>query len=169
MIDILQQILFSDFVIIGLIGVVIILITVWAQRLSEWAGYILGWLVGIFLILVLITLLPVAPPTDPTLAPVPARLTFFELIIPSFFGLLFGFGLLFVLRIGGYSDSRIRRAFTVAALMSFTLVSGYLLLRSSIQDRTGLAVFVLTFAIGALLNFILTRGMSARNPLSGTL
>jgi hypothetical protein len=160
LINILQQILFSDFVVFAMMALVLAIISSWAYSLREVAGYLLGWLVGVFLILVLATLIPyVPPPLDSAGQPIPNPLTFGELIIPSFLGLVAGFGVLLVVRIGGYSDSRIRRALTVTTLMAFTLVTGYVILRSTIDERMGLAVFVLTFAIGALINFILTRGM----------
>ncbi len=168
LLNIIQQILFSDFVVFALMALVVAIISSWAYSLREGPGYLLGWLVGIFLIVVLATLFPyVAPPVDSLGQPVPNPLTFGQLIIPSFFGLIFGFGILLIVRLGVASDSRIRRALTVATLLSFTLVTGYVILRSSIDQRMGLAVFILTFAIGALINFILTRGMS-RNYLSNT-
>jgi hypothetical protein len=168
MIGIIQQILFSDLMIFALTALVIVLISSWAYSLREGAGYILGWLLGIFLMLVMATLFPyVAPALDSNGQPIPNPLTFWELIIPSFLGLVSGFGILLVVRVGGYSDSRIRRALTVTTLMTFALVTGYILLRSSVDERMGLAVFVLTFAIGALVNFILTRGMG-RNYISRT-
>jgi hypothetical protein len=149
-------------------AVVIAIISSWAYSLREGPGYLLGWLVGIFLILVLATLIPYVPPPPNLTGQPPANpLTFGELIIPSFLGLISGFGILLVVRVGGYSDSRIRRALTVATLMTFTLVTGYIVLRSSVDERMGLAVFILTFAIGALVNFILTRGMR-QNYLSRT-
>lgn len=153
----------------GLLALVIFLITIWARNLREWPGYALGWLVGIFLILVLMTLLPAPPPVDPNAPPVPDELTFWELIVPSFFGLVIGFGLLFIIRLSGNSDSRLRRAFSVASLMTVALVIGYLILRASIADRSGLAIFILTFAIGALVNYILTRSLATRNTVSRAL
>src|SRR5262249_45165451 len=128
--------------------------------LREGAGYILGWLIGIFLILVFSTLFPYAPPpaTNPT-PTVVQPLTFGELILPSILGFVLGFGALLIVRFGGYSDSRIQRALTVAALMSFTLIAGYLILRTNIADRMTVAIFVLTFGIGALVNFIFSRSV----------
>jgi hypothetical protein len=165
--NLIEQILFSDFTVFALLGLTVLIITGWARTLREWPGYLLGWLVGIFLIIVLSTLSPyrVIPPVDPAAPPVPTSLNFFQIIIPSIFGLMVGFGLLFLIRIGGNSDMRVGRALTVAGLLSFTLTAGYLILRSPISDRWGLAVFALTFAIGALLNFIFTRG-TARNLAS---
>jgi hypothetical protein len=161
LINIIQQILFSDFMIFAVTGVVVILISVWAYSLREGPGYVLGWLVGIFFILVLATLFPyVPPPPGSSSQNVAFTLTFGQIIFPSFLGFILGFGTLLVVKVGGYSDSRIQRALTVASLMSFTIVAAYIILRSSVSDRFGLAVFVLTFAIGALMNFIFSRSMS---------
>ncbi len=163
--DFIQQVLFSDFMILGLVGMVILIITIWSNSLKEYPGYLLGWLVGIFLIVMISTLLPPPPALVESAVPVvptPSTITFFGLIIPSIFGLGLGFGLLYGIRLGAYGNSRVGRALTVAALMSFSLTAGYVLLRSSTADRWGLAVFALTFAIGALFNFILTRGSAAR-------
>ncbi len=161
--NLIEQILFSDFTVFMLLGLAVLIITGWARTLREWPGYLLGWLVGIFFIIMLSTLFPYrAIPVDPTAPAVQSSLTFFQLIIPSILGLFIGFGLLFVIRIGGNSDMRVGRALTVAGLLSFTLTAGYLILRSPISDRWGLAVFALTFSIGALLNFIFSRG-TARN------
>jgi hypothetical protein len=167
--NLIEQLLFSDFTVFAMLALAVLVITSWARTLREWAGYLLGWLVGIFLILVLSTLFPypTIAPIDPVAPPVQTSLNFFQLIIPSILGLIIGFGLLFVIRIGGNSDMRVGRALTVAGLLSFTLTAGYLILRNPVSDRWGLAVFALTFAIGALLNFIFTRG-TARNLVSGT-
>jgi hypothetical protein len=166
--NLIQDLLFSDFTMIALIGLAILAITGWARALREWPGYLLGWLAGIFFILMLSTLfpLPIAPPVGTPVPPVQNTLTFFELIIPSILGLIVGFGMLLVMRLGGASDFRVWRALIVAGMLSFVLTAGYLILRTNIADRWGLAVFALTFAIGALLNFIFTRGAS-RNLVSG--
>jgi hypothetical protein len=167
--NLIEQILLSDFTVFALLALAVLVITNWARTLREGAGYLLGWLIGLFLIIVLSALFPytVVAPIDPAVPPVQRTLTFFQLIIPSIFGLGIGFGLLFVIRIGGNSDRRVGRALTVAALLSFTLTTGYLILRNPVSDRWGLAVFALTFAIGSLLNFIFTRGTS-RNLVSET-
>jgi hypothetical protein len=167
--NLIEQILLSDFTVFALLALAVLVITNWARTLREGAGYLLGWLIGLFLIIVLSALFPyaVVAPIDPAGPTVQRSLTFFQLIIPSIFGLFIGFGLLFVIRIGGNSDRRVGRALTVAALLSFTLTTGYLILRNPVSERWGLAVFALTFAIGSLLNFIFTRGTS-RNLVSET-
>src|SRR5690606_9911776 len=61
---------------------------------------------------------------------------------------------------GGYSDSRVRRAITMAITVTIVLVSWYLMLQTYAGTRVLIAVFLLTFAIGGMLSFILTRGFN---------
>ena len=139
-----------------LMGVALLIITGWALSLREMPGYLLGWLVGIFLIIVIGTLAqPQMPMEDPNFV---VTLSFFGIVLPSAFGLALGFGVLLAARVGGGSSSRVARALTVAVLVSFTLVTSYLLLLSAPAFRIMLAIFALTFAIGALFNYILMRG-----------
>lgn len=163
----LQSILLSNAMVILVTLIMLVIISVWAFQQREYAGYLLGWLAGIFFMLLLTTLTPPAPPVDPNLPqpPLPA-LSFFGLLFPSILGLVFGFGALALTRLGTASDSRVGRALTVAVLVSFTLASGYLILLTTSAQRASIAVFALAFAIGALINFIFSRS-TFRPPLSG--
>jgi hypothetical protein len=116
------------------LGVVLLLITSWAIRLREIPGYILGWLVGIFMIILLSTLSPGADPLmNVPIQTEPVSLTFLGIIIPSFVGLALGIGVMSLIRFGSNSPSRIGRALTIAILMTITLVSAYLMLQSAYQ------------------------------------
>ncbi len=163
----LQEILLSNFMVIVVTIIMVVIISVWAFRQREYAGYLLGWLAGIFLMLLLTTLTPPAPVSDPNLPPAPPpSLSFLGLLFPSVVGLVLGFGALILTRLGAASDSRVGRALTVALLMSFTLAAGYIILLTTAALRASLAIFALAFAIGALINFILTRS-TFRPPLPG--
>ncbi|HEX2908581.1 MAG TPA: hypothetical protein VHO69_17045, partial [Phototrophicaceae bacterium] len=163
----LQSLLLSNFMVVTITMVMLVSISVWALRQQEYAGYLLGWLAGIFLMLLLTSLVPAPPPADPnTPLPPPATLSFFGLIFPSALGFVFGFGALILTRMGRSSDSRIGRALTVAVLVSFTLALGYLILLTTADQRASFAIFALAFAIGALTNFIFSRS-SLRSPMSG--
>ncbi|MBI5669218.1 MAG: hypothetical protein HZC41_14540 [Chloroflexi bacterium] len=165
--EFLQSILLSNVMVILVTLVMLAIISVWAFRQREYAGYLLGWLAGIFFMLLLTTLTPPAPPADPNLPPPPPpTLSFFGLLFPSLLGLVLGFGALALTRLGAASDSRVGRALTVAVLMSFTLASGYLILLTTAAQRASIAIFALAFAIGALVNFIFSRS-TFRTPLSG--
>ncbi|MBZ0293618.1 MAG: hypothetical protein K8L99_13710 [Anaerolineae bacterium] len=154
--ELIQQVFLSDFMIFVLMGLILLLLTGWMVSLREFAGYALGWLVGIFLIIMLSTLMAPDPLPVDAVAPT-VTIDFLTLMVPSALGLAVGFGVLFLSQLGGYSNSRAIRALTIAALVSFTLVMWYLLLRSTLQTRVLVAIFVLTFAIGGLFQFILSR------------
>ena len=157
--DIFQQIFLSNIMIFMVMGLILLLVTWWMASLREFAGYLLGWLTGIFLIIVLGTLIGDTG-TEEFVEDVELRLNFLTLMIPSALGLAAGFGILMVIRMGGQSNSRVVRALTIAGLVSFVLVAWYLMLLTTYQTRLLIAIFVLTFAIGALFSFILTRSTS---------
>jgi hypothetical protein len=164
--DFLLNIVLSNVVIFIVMGIVLVMLTNWALRLREFPGYILGWLVGIFIIILMSVLSPSAevPITDP-LVSAPVELTFLGLIIPSFIGLILGIGVLTLVRFGSNTPSRIGRAITIAVLVTITLVSAYLMLQSALSGRLSIAIFLLTFGIGALVHYIFTRGTPEASSL----
>ena len=136
----LQDILLSNFMVIVVTVIMLVIISVWAFRQREYAGYLLGWLAGIFFMLLLTTLTPPAAVSDPGQPPAPPpTLSFFGLLFPSLIGLGLGFGALTLTRLGAASDSRVGRALTVAVLMSFTLSAGYIILLTTAALRASLS------------------------------
>ncbi|MBZ0284943.1 MAG: hypothetical protein K8L97_29680 [Anaerolineae bacterium] len=161
--QLIQEFLLSD-VVIGLFMTSLILgVTRWSFILREYTGYALGWLVGIFLIIILSTVLPSSNRDILTTASEPVQLNFFGLLIPSVLGLIIGFFLVSLIRAGSASTSRIRRALTIAFLVSFLVCSTYFMLTSDRSTRIWIAMFLLTFGIGLLLNTILAR--TVHNPV----
>lgn len=161
MIDLIQDILLSNVVIfIGMVGALLI-VTGWAFRIREFPGYILGWLVGLFFMVALSVILPTP---DPVIAEAQYSegLNFFGLILGSGLGMTLGFGVLMLARFGASStgSARVGRALTVALLVAITLIASYLMLVSTLATRMSIAVFVLTFGIGATVNYIFSRGMT---------
>jgi hypothetical protein len=145
---------------------------VWANSLGEYPGYILGWLIGIFFIIIFSTLAPPAEQLPPDLV-VEAQdtaqpLTFLAVLLPSIIGLASGFGALMLMRVGQSSSSRVGRSLMIAGMMGLTLGGGYLMLLTDRSTRMLIAIFVLTFAIGALLNFIISRGVTASSRPSSS-
>lgn len=159
--NLFQEVFLSNVMIFLVMGFIMLLVTGWAFSLREYAGYILGWLTGVFLIIVLSTLIQPVPTSEFEAFDVASvEIDFLSLMIPSALGLVVGFGLLMLIRSGGYSDSRVRRAITMAITVTIVLVSWYLMLQTYAGTRVLIAVFLLTFAIGGMLSFILTRGFS---------
>lgn len=164
--DFLLNVVLSNVVIFIVMGIVLVMLTNWALRLREIPGYILGWLVGIFIIILMTVLSPSSqvPVTDPGVS-APVELSFLGVIIPSFIGLVLGVGVLSLVRFGGNTPSRIGRALTIAVLVTITLVSAYLMLQSFLAGRLSIAIFLLTFGIGALIHYIFTRGLPEASSL----
>jgi hypothetical protein len=164
--DFLLNIVLSNVVIFIIMGIVLVMLTNWALRLREIPGYILGWLTGIFIIILLSVLSPSAEVviTDPMVS-APIELTFLGVIIPSFIGLVLGVSVLSLVRFGSNTASRIGRALTIAVLVAITLISAYLMLQLALAGRLSIAIFLLTFGIGALIHYIFRRGTPEASSL----
>lgn len=157
--DLLLGVFLSDFMIFVLMGLLGLMLTIWAFSVKEYAGYALGWLVGIFLIIVLSTLFPRIEAAD-----LPAEtdvglpvLGFFSVVVPGGFGIAVGFALMMLIGTARSSSRGMVQALTIAILVTINLVSGYLMLLTIQAVRLTIAIFVLAMAIGALSQFILTR------------
>lgn len=158
--SLLQDIFLSDFVIIMILGGILLLVTWWAWQLRELPGYILGWLVGIFLIIVFAIAMPSARPSVADDLSDAAGINLAALLVVSFIGLAAGFGGLLLIRGGGAESSRAQRSLTVAILVAVPLAASYPLLLTVTATRLLIAIFILTFAIGGMLNFILLRNVA---------
>ena len=159
MAQLLQSIILSDITLFLIIGLLMVLISWWAFSIREYAGYILGWMVG-FLFSLLISAFFVGQPqpelnADPQTVIGP--MVFLGLLVSSIVGLIVGSFTLIFVRSSTAERSRAARAIAVAIATSFTLAAGYLMILSSFSIRLMIAAFVLAVAIGALFNFILTR------------
>jgi hypothetical protein len=168
--ELMQEIFLGDFMVFFVMGIALLLVTSWAFRLREFAGYALGWLVGIFIIIFLSLLTWSSEPNTAATTldgDAPLRVNFFLAMIASAFGLAIGFGILELVKFGGRSESRAARALLIASLVTINLVSWYLLLMAARDTRLVIALFVLAFAIGMLFNFIISRrysGYTAQYP-----
>jgi hypothetical protein len=171
--ELMLEILLSNFMVFIVMGIALLLVTTWAFRLREFAGYGLGWLVGIFLIIFMslfTTNVDSGTMDASTLSDERATLTvnFFGAMIASAFGLAIGFGILELVKFGGRSESRAARALLIATLTTIILVCWYLLLMASQSTRLVIALFVLAFFIGMLFNYIVSRryptGYTAQYP-----
>jgi hypothetical protein len=170
--ELMLEILLSNFMVFIVMGIALLLVTTWAFRLREFAGYGLGWLVGIFLI-IFMSLFASGSDTGTVdtaaLGGEPAlNVNFFGAMIASAFGLAIGFGILELVKFGGRSESRAARALLIATLTTIILVCWYLLLMASQSTRLVIALFVLAFFIGMLFNYIVSRryptGYTAQYP-----
>ncbi len=157
--DFVQSVILSDLLVFTIMAAAGFWITAYAFQQREYAGYALGWLGGLFLIIVLSAGLPYTTP-DSTLdygGSGGAQISFLATFVPGVLGLMAGFGGIAVLRISQVHSYRIGRALGVAALMCLVLVAGYLMILSPYMARLAIAVFVLGIGISVLFNSILSR------------
>jgi hypothetical protein len=163
--EILQSFILSEFMMFFVVGVMMILITSWAYSRREYAGYLLGWMIG-FLAMIILSVFSIGSPTD-NFSAITAIDVFRDpavmvgLLFGSTMGVVIGFVVMMLARDEYETQSRVRRSLTIALATSFTLTSGYLLVITARPFRLVIAVLVLGMAIGALLNFVLgqrTRG-----------
>lgn len=152
MFDLIEDIILSDFLIFIVVIAMLVVVTSWAFRTREYPGYVLGWLVGIFLIIMYRALFGDGSGAEETVETVERRLSFFTVICPSFIGLLLGFGLLYFIR--NYGASHARRALTVAIMTALLIVVLFFLSISSQATRQVMGLFALAFSIGVLSNLV---------------
>lgn len=139
------------FVMLGML----IFVTSWAFRNKEHAGYLLGWLLGIFAIIVSQATSDTRSMPSPDEAEIAATtLPVLSVIAASVFGLGIGAGVLFLL--GRFANSRVVRSLDVAFFTAVLVVLLYIL--SSTTGRTNqlTSIFGLAFAIGALATLVLS-------------
>ncbi|MBZ0303825.1 MAG: hypothetical protein K8J31_29055 [Anaerolineae bacterium] len=156
----LQSVILSDITLFLVMGLLLVLITSWAYSLREYAGYLLGWLIGFLLVLLISVFFAGQEPgvmseADAIVFIGPA--VFLGLMIASVLGLGVGFAVLALVHNDGQARSKVTRSLTIAIATSFTLASGYTMILASYSLRLLVAAFALAVAIGALLNFILVQ------------
>lgn len=165
--EFLQSVILSEFMMFFLVGVILVLVTTWAYSRREYAGYLLGWLIGL-LGMIILSVFSIGSTTDDVSAV--AQVDVFRdpavmvgMLFGAMLGVAIGFGIMMLARDEQGTQSRVRRSLTIALATSFTLISGYLLVITARPFRLVIAVLVLGLAIGALLSFVLGQ----QRPRSG--
>ena len=168
---IFQQVFLSDIALFALLGVLMLLVTFWAYSTKEYAGYILGWLLGILLIILTSVFTTRSAASSETAATtvIQGPFVLFGLVVAAVAGTGIGFGGLALVGSERYQASRVRRGLAVAIATSFTLTAGYLMMISGYSTRLTIVVFMLALAIGALINFILSRNQQRQQATSADL
>jgi hypothetical protein len=161
MFGLIQEIFLSDFLIFVVLCAMMLTVTSWAFRIGEYPGYMLGWLVGIFIVVIYSAVIGDNNVTvEEVTSDAQIQLSMFSVAVASMFGLMAGFGLLFFTRMtSGRSASPGTRSqgrgITVAVLMALLVMSLFILVTSDVYTRKIIGIFALAFAIGALSNVVL--------------
>jgi|FLYN01.1.fsa_nt_gi hypothetical protein len=160
-INFIEQVILSDLLIFIVLLVILGLTTLWSLfRLREFAGYVLGWFIGIFAILVFRAIGGDLGPDVATAADPNTALTASDILLPSLLGLALGFGVMFLLSAVG--DMRAMRASTIAIITASSVLMLYFMAVSPAFTRKVVGIFALAFSIGALLHVVLLPGPTRR-------
>jgi hypothetical protein len=142
-------------------------ITGYAFSRREFAGYGLGWLGGIFLIILFSTLSPEASfEANLGSGAASAQVNFLSAFLPGMVGLMVGFGVLALMRMTRLNSYRTIHALTLAAMMCLVLAAGYMMLLSPFEVRLAIAVFVMGVGISVLFYSILMQRQGQRTAVA---
>lgn len=167
MVQFIQNFFLSPFLIFIILVAVFVWLSWWAiQRRKEYIGYGLGWLIGVFGMVIYGALVgdpPLAAQADTT---IPNTLNIFQVLLPSILGLLLGGGSMSLIR--QTSDKSVQKSIVVASLTALALWVLFLMIVSTAYPITQrmIGIFALAFAIGALTMLAIFRQAPSRVPNS---
>jgi hypothetical protein len=156
MFEIFEDILLSEFLMFFVLALMLLGVTAWALRNKDYAGYALGWLVGILTIIIYQTLTggrTTGEEAETVVRPTEVTLTAIMVIFPAMLGLFSGFGSMFFLRVFGSSQRT--RATSVAIFTALLVLGIYLVFGLSDRASRIVAIFALAFGVGSLSNIVL--------------
>lgn len=148
--EMLQSVFLNPWLILLLLLVTFVVITRIAFKLGEYPGYALGILIGVFFILVYISL---SGETDADVATTEARLTIFGIFGATFLGLFFGG----VIMVGLYFGTRIAQGISlqVASYTAINLILIFLTVFAGTTMQRMIGIFAVSIGISSLLGMVL--------------
>lgn len=156
MLQFIQSLLLSEVLIFIVLFAVFGLLTRWAiWRLHEYAGYALGWLLGLFFVFVYSSLMSSPPTFQAESAPGEITLNVWQVIVPSVLGLVIGLFSLILTRLGG--GSSVQQALKIAGFTALGVVLLFLMFVEGPGTRRMIGIFALAFGIASLLGLVLAR------------
>lgn len=168
MLDFFQSVLVSDITLFMVMTVFLLIVTSWAFSWKEYPGYILGWLTGIVVIIFLSILFPQpSNEAQAQAAELPSRTDALIALLPTAMGVAIGFGVMQLIKSGGRSASAVSRSLLIAFLVVLILSLWYLMALTRGEARLNIALFLLTFFIGMLFNFVISRRTVTRSVAPG--
>lgn len=151
MIQFIQNFFLSPFLVFLMLLAVFAGLSWWAvKRRKEYVGYGLGWLIGVFFMVIYGALFGEPEPVAQTAEIVPETLSLFQVMVPSLIGIVMG--IVAMLLINQTYRQSSRKSFVVPVLTAMSLSVLFLMIISSAYPVTQrmIGLFALAFAIGAL-------------------
>lgn len=150
MVQFIQNFFLSPFLILLILFAVFAVLSWWAlRRHKEYIGYGLGWLIGVFAMVVYGALVgdpePVAQAT-----PVETTLNIFQVVLPSIIGITIGILAMWMVNQTRYRG--VQKSIVVALLTAMSIWVLFLMIVSTAYPTTQrmIGLFALAFAIGAV-------------------
>ena len=158
MVQFIQNFFLSPFLILLILLAVFIILSLWAlQRRREYIGYGLGWLIGVFAMVVYGALVGDPPPASQTELTNEATLNVLQVIFPSIIGIVLGIVAVWMVNQTRYRG--VQKSLVVALLTATSIWILFLMVVSAAYPLTQrmIGLFTLAFAIGAVSMFAIVR------------
>lgn len=149
MLNMIQDLLLNQVIILIVLMIVLLIITRWAVLVNkQYAGYALGWLLGLFFLLVYASLF-----ADRVREPVSEGPNLFQVFLATFFGLVGGAAVQYALRF--WMGSRRGLALQAAIYTAINLILLFLVIIESETTQRMVGIFGLALGIATLLGVVL--------------
>lgn len=162
MVTLVMEVLLSKWIVFFMLFVAFAFVSRWAlQTLREYAGYALGWMIGLFFVLVYVSL--GGGSRDPG-ADANATLSFFSVFLATLFGVAFGGVVMVGLRFGMRYARGV--ALQVAFYTALCVILLFLVFAEGTQASRSIGIFALAFGIATLFALVIFPGGTRRqfNP-----
>lgn len=155
--ELLRQLFLSPLLIVLVLFILFAALSYWSLVvLREYPGYGLGWLVGLFFVVVYVSL---GWQPDVEGQNINTTLNVLQVVCPGLFGVLLGGALIFLLRIGNsYSATR---GIKIAGMTALGVVLLFLMFMVGVREQRMIGIFALAFCIAALAGIVVVRGTTA--------
>lgn len=167
----LTDLLLSPILIFFVLALIFLVISYWSLgMLREYAGYVLGCLVGVFVVIV-VSALGVQPDTAAQNVELEATtLTLFQALCPAIGGLVIGIVFLVIPRLADVamptnSQAVLPRGIKVAAITSLWVTLLFLFFLVGIQTQRMIGIFALAFMIARLFAVVMSGGQNPREMM----
>lgn len=158
----IQDIILSPILIFLMFFVVLIMVTRWANTRREMPAYILGWMIGIFFIIIYQSLIGSSAPPEPEFIENAVndsgQLNLSALLIPSALGLMAGLG---ASAVYGYVVlTHARRSIAVTIITASLILTLFLIVTVTYAEARVFGIFALAFGIGVLGTYVVGGGVA---------
>lgn len=151
MIQFFQAFFLSDLLIFAVLAAAFLFLTRRAVITQEFAGYGLGWLIGLFIIVVYSST-GAQPALNAQSIQTPVTLTWFQVLLPTVCGGGLGLGLLYIINL---TRTGRPRSLTMAAFTALNVTLLFLMFVADSETRRMIGIFALAFAICAVFVIVL--------------